>query len=143
MAVRLSNKLVIDTEEYNDYAIGITLPIQIGNVAFNQSFTTAVQIESNIKNLLLTKKGERLMQPDFGCGLQELLFEPNDSDLESRIEDIINNGFNKSADCVINFGEMELIEEKMDEMIYYYQYIKEKFRMGRVLREKIEEKQNN
>ena len=91
MAVRLSNKLVIDTEEYNDYAIGITLPIQIGNVAFNQSFTTAVQIESNIKNLLLTKKGERLMQPDFGCGLQELLFEPNDSDLESRIEDIINN----------------------------------------------------
>ena len=59
------------------------------------------------------------------------------------VEDIINNGFNKSADCVINFGEMELIEEKMDEMIYYYQYIKEKFRMGRVLREKIEEKQNN
>jgi phage baseplate assembly protein W len=91
MAVRLSNKLVIDTEEYNDYAIGITLPIQIGNVAFNQSFTTATQIESNIKNLLLTKKGERLMQPDFGCGLQELLFEPNDSDLETKIEDIINN----------------------------------------------------
>jgi phage baseplate assembly protein W len=91
MAVRLSNKLVIDTEEYNDYAIGITLPIQIGNVAFNQSFTTDTQIESNIKNLLLTKKGERLMQPDFGCGLQELLFEPNDSDLETKIEDIINN----------------------------------------------------
>jgi phage baseplate assembly protein W len=91
MAVRLSNKLVIDTEEYNDYAIGITLPIQIGNVAFNQSFTTATQIESNIKNLLLTKKGERVMQPDFGCGLQELLFEPNDSDLETKIEDIINN----------------------------------------------------
>ena len=91
MAVIIGKKLVKDTQEYNDYAIGITLPIQIGNVAFNQSFTTAVQIESNIKNLLLTKKGERLMQPDFGCGLQELLFEPNDSDLESRIEDIINN----------------------------------------------------
>jgi hypothetical protein len=38
---------------------------------------------------------------------------------------------------------MELIEEKMDEMIYCYQYIKEKFRKGRLLREKIEEKQNN
>jgi hypothetical protein len=59
------------------------------------------------------------------------------------VEDIINNGFNKSADYVINFGEMELIEEKMDEMIYCYQSIKEKFRKGRVLREKIEEKQNN
>jgi len=59
------------------------------------------------------------------------------------VEDIINNGFNKSADCVINFDKMELIEEKMDEMIYIYQFIKEKFRKGRVLREKIEEKQNN
>ena len=59
------------------------------------------------------------------------------------VEDIINNGFNKSADCVINFDKMELIEEKMDEMIYIYQFIKEKFRKGRLLREKIEEKQNN
>jgi phage baseplate assembly protein W len=90
MAVRLGNKVVIDTEEYNDYAVGITLPIQIGNTAFNQSFTTKEQVESNLKNLLFTKKGERIMQPEFGCGLQELLFQPNDSDLEEQIEDTIN-----------------------------------------------------
>jgi phage baseplate assembly protein W len=86
----LGNKVVIDTEEYNDYAVGITLPIQIGNTAFNQSFTTKEQVESNLKNLLFTKKGERIMQPEFGCGLQELLFQPNDSDLEEQIEDTIN-----------------------------------------------------
>jgi len=28
--------------------------------------------------LLLTKKGERLFQPDIGCGVQNLLFEPMD-----------------------------------------------------------------
>ncbi len=39
MAVLLGNKIVKDTESYNDYAIGISLPIQIGNTAFNQSFT--------------------------------------------------------------------------------------------------------
>ena len=89
MAVRLGNKVVLDTEEYNDYAVGITLPIQIGNTAFNQSFTTKEQVESNLKNLLFTKKGERIMQPEFGCGLQELLFQPNDSDLEEQIEDTI------------------------------------------------------
>jgi hypothetical protein len=38
---------------------------------------------------------------------------------------------------------MELMEEKMDEMIYCYQFIKEKFRKGRLLRVKIEEKQSN
>ncbi len=91
MAVRLGRKVVIDTEEYNDYAIGITLPIQIGNTAFNQSFTTKEQVQSNLKNLLFTKKGERLMQPDFGCGLQELLFQQNDDNLEEQIEDVINS----------------------------------------------------
>jgi phage baseplate assembly protein W len=90
MAIVLGQKLVQDTKKYQDYAIGITLPIQIGNTAFNQSFTTAEQVKSNIKNLLLTKKGERVMQPNFGSGLQELLFEFNDDSLAVKIEDAIN-----------------------------------------------------
>ena len=53
MPVILGQKRVIDTKEYNDYAIGITLPLQIGNNAFNQSFTTLEQTKSNIKSLLL------------------------------------------------------------------------------------------
>ena len=91
MAVLLGNKIVKDTESYNDYAIGISLPIQISNTAFNQTFQTVEQVKSNIKNLLLTKKGERVMQPEFGSGLQEALFEMNDTKLEERLEDIINN----------------------------------------------------
>lgn len=91
MAIVLGSKLVKDTEKYNDYAIGITLPIQIGNTAFNQSFTTIEQTKSNIKNLLLTKKYERLMQPNLGSGMQELLFEINDEDLAEKIENVINN----------------------------------------------------
>jgi hypothetical protein len=56
------------------------------------------------------------------------------------VENIINNGFNNSDDHLINFGEMELIEEKMDEMLYVYnKFIKEKFKKGRMIREKIEE----
>jgi hypothetical protein len=89
MAIVLGSKLVKDTVTYNDYAIGITLPIQITNTAFNQSFTTREQVSSNIKNLLLTKKGERLMQPEFGSGLQEILFEPIDEDTQLRIENEI------------------------------------------------------
>ena len=37
MAIVLGQKLVQDTKKFDDYAIGITLPIQIGNTAFNQS----------------------------------------------------------------------------------------------------------
>jgi phage baseplate assembly protein W len=91
MAIVLGQKLVQDTKKYQDYAIGISLPIQIGNTAFNQTFTTNEQIKSNVKNLLLTKKGERVMQPEFGSGLQELLFDFNDDTLATKIEDTITN----------------------------------------------------
>jgi len=90
MAVELGSKIVKDTQSFNDYAIGISLPIQITNTAFSQTFQTSEQVKSNIKNLLLTKRGERILQPEFGSGLQELLFEPNVDDFEGRIEDTIN-----------------------------------------------------
>jgi len=90
MAVELGSKIVKDTVTYNDYAIGITLPLQFGSSTFSQSFKTIDQAKSNIKNLLLTKKGERVLQPEFGSGLQELLFEPNVSDFEQKLEDTIN-----------------------------------------------------
>ena len=95
MAVILGKKLVIDSKQFEDYAIGITLPIQIGNTAFNQSFITADQIKSNIKNLLLTKRFERLMQPEFGSGIQELLFNMNDELFADNLENTIVDTLSK------------------------------------------------
>jgi phage baseplate assembly protein W len=95
MAVILGKKLVIDSKQFEDYAIGITLPIQIGNTAFNQSFVTADQIKSNIKNLLLTKRFERLMQPEFGSGIQELLFNMNDELFADNLENTIVDTLSK------------------------------------------------
>jgi phage baseplate assembly protein W len=57
-------------------AIGITLPIQLGNMGyFQQSFDTLTQVKSNFINLILTRKGERVHQPEFGCGIHDYLFE--------------------------------------------------------------------
>jgi len=57
--------------------IGVTLPIRKGQTGmFEQSTETVQQIRSNFKNLLLTKKGERLYQPELGCDLWRVLFEP-------------------------------------------------------------------
>lgn len=95
MAIILGSKPVKDTTQFSSYAYGITLPIQIGNTAFNQAFTSYEQIKSNIKNILLTKKLERIMNPGFGSGLQELLFEQNDDSLISDITDSINDAVEK------------------------------------------------
>jgi phage baseplate assembly protein W len=93
MAIELGSKLVKDTQTYNDYAIGISLPLQIGGNGFTQTYNTTDQLKSNIKNLLLTQRGERILQPEFGSGLHEILFDFNDDDIEGKIEDAINEAF--------------------------------------------------
>jgi phage baseplate assembly protein W len=95
MAIVLGQKIVTDTKTYNDYAVGISLPIQITNVAFTQTFQTIDQLKSNIKNLLLTVRGERMMQPEFGCGLYELLFEMNTDEFNQTVEDEIRTSLQK------------------------------------------------
>jgi len=72
-----------------DIAIGITLPFgkNKNGGLFNLSYTTEQQAISNLKNLLLTRKGERPFQPNFGSTIPSLLFEPMDSNLETSIDE--------------------------------------------------------
>lgn len=90
MAFVLNKKIVKDTEEYSNYAYGITLPVKRGNTGyFEQAFSSFEQAKSNLRNLLLTKQGERIMQPNFGTGLHSLLFEQMTSQLERDLEETI------------------------------------------------------
>ena len=102
MAYELNKKIVIDTEEFNNFAVGITLPIQRGNDGyFAQSFRTFDQVRSNLKNLLLTKKGERILHPEFGSGLHDLLFQPATEKFEEDLETTINEAVAKWLPYVI------------------------------------------
>ena len=102
MAYELNKKIVIDTEEFNNFAVGITLPIQRGDDGyFRQSFKTFDQVRSNLKNLLLTKRGERILQPDFGSGLHDLLFNPATEKFEEDLETTINEAVAKWLPYVI------------------------------------------
>ena len=73
-----------------DTYIGISLPVKFGrNGDFNRTKTTLRQTASNIKNLLLTRRGERLGNPTFGSELMAVLFEPMGDELETKIEETI------------------------------------------------------
>jgi phage baseplate assembly protein W len=92
MARILEKKFLVDEQ---DKSVGVTLPLRKGNNGyFEVSYTTKDQIKSNIKSLLLTQKGERLMQPTFGSDLRRYLFEPISSNLDSFIEDSITEAIN-------------------------------------------------
>jgi phage baseplate assembly protein W len=101
MAIILGRKPLIETKPFEDYALGLKIPIQIGNVAFAQNFTQIDQLKANIKNLLLTKRGERIMNPDFGCGIETVLFEQITDDFEEKIQDIINEAIEKYLPSVL------------------------------------------
>ena len=58
-----------------------------GSGVFNSSYTTEDQAISNLKSLVLTRRGERLYHPTFGTRLYEYVFEPNTDDLAEAIED--------------------------------------------------------
>ena len=54
--------------------IGMAFPLDDVNL-FSGTQTVKEQVKSNLLNLLLTDKGERINQPNFGIGLKSLLFE--------------------------------------------------------------------
>lgn len=43
------------------------------------------RIEESVYLILATAKGERVMKPDFGCGLQDLVFAPNNASTRARV----------------------------------------------------------
>lgn len=83
----------IDLEE--DIAVGIKLPFatKAGGL-FELSYTTEDQGLSNLKNLLLTRKKERYLQPNFGTALYETLFEQIDEDSPDRLRQSLVDDIN-------------------------------------------------
>lgn len=80
----------------NPQPYGIVLPISRGQQGyFNQSFTIEEQVKSNLNLLLRTKKGERRMNPEFGSGLWNILFEQNTEDIIGIIDSAIRKDISK------------------------------------------------
>jgi phage baseplate assembly protein W len=66
--------------------VGILLPMSNSNFGyFAPSKTTREAAFTNLKNLIMTIKGERPMQPEFGCDIHLAIFEPIGEDLNVRI----------------------------------------------------------
>ena len=79
-------------------ASGLTpsLPLTFGDAAnYNLIQTYEKLIRQNLKNLILTVPGERVMDTSFGVGLRSFLFEHNDSSTYSEISARIHNQVKK------------------------------------------------
>lgn len=116
MAYILDKKVVKDTKEFNNFAYGITLPVQRGNTGyFSQAFNSFEQAKSNLKNLLSTARGERIMQPEFGTGLHQVLFEQMTDEFEEKLQTTITESVNFWLPYItIKDIEVEMTDEMKD-----------------------------
>jgi len=78
-------------------AIGMSLPIRLGTDGyFATNSDTISQVSDNIKNILLTKPGERRFNNSFGSSLYNILFDNLNTDVNSEIiSDSIQRDINK------------------------------------------------
>ena len=91
---RTQKPYLIDRD--SNIQVGMDLPIRRGDDKdgwFATSKTTMEAVKNNIVNLLSTTPGERLMQPNLGVDLRNVLFEQMDESTEIRIQDIILDAF--------------------------------------------------
>ncbi len=82
----------IDFEK--DVAVGIDLPMLSSHgSSFKLNYTTLDQAVANARNLLLTNRGERVMQPEFGCDLDNIVFENLTNSTIVTVESNIRSNF--------------------------------------------------
>jgi phage baseplate assembly protein W len=80
-----------------NYLFGPILPRDTGfpNASqweFNTNFDLYV-LESSVKMLLLTTKGDRIMEPDYGTNIRRILFESQIAGIESLVTDEVIQAF--------------------------------------------------
>ena len=70
---------------------GWSFPFRIspsGGIALSRQ---AVDIDEAIRIILGTAKGERHMRPQFGCGIHDLMFAPNDATTAGLVETYVRD----------------------------------------------------
>ena len=98
MAYIVKNVDVLDLKPST--GVGISVPFD-GATGINTTYTTSDTIKSNLINFLLTGKRERVMNPSFGSGLREILFEQLTGDTTAIINDLIKGGIEEFFPQVI------------------------------------------
>jgi uncharacterized protein len=105
MAYIVNNIDVLDLKPST--GVGISLPFN-GPTGINTTYTTKDAIKANLLNFLLTAKRERVMNPQFGSGLPDLLFEPVTDTFIDQAESLIYNGVE------LFFPQVQILELNVD-----------------------------
>ena len=68
---------------------GLAYPVQVNNRGEIAMVSGERDIEQAIRIILGTRQGERIMRPEFGCRVHDLVFEPRDATTSSLIRSYV------------------------------------------------------
>lgn len=71
-----------------------------------------------VEQLLFTSPGERLMRPDFGCGLLDLVFTPNSPELASALELSVQASLQRWLGELIDVESLDVVSEENAVRVY-------------------------
>lgn len=103
----LSEDLTLLTTSKIPQLNGIAFPIIEGTGGFFTKTEGAETLMSSLKQLILTSKGERVMNPEFGTSLRKSIFEPFTKELELEIKNEIVTAI-KIYEPLVNIKSLQI-----------------------------------
>lgn len=99
----------------------INYPFQIDGRGRVAETNYASHIRQLIEQVLFTGPGERVNRPDFGSGLQQLLFAPNSPELAAATQFLVQGALEQWLGDLIQIEAIEIdsIESRLEVLIQY------------------------
>ena len=74
---------------------GLAFPLRVNARGEIALVSAERDVEESIRIILGTRPGERVMRPEFGCRVQELLFEPRSAAVETLIKQYVSQALRR------------------------------------------------
>ena len=99
----------------------VHFPYQFDGRGRTREDDEAAWIRGLIEQVLFTAPGERVMRPDFGSGLRELVFAPNSPELAATAQFLVQGALQQwlSDLIVVENIEVEAVEARLSVTVQY------------------------
>jgi phage baseplate assembly protein W len=91
--------------------MNIAFPLHFNNNGRTAEANNERHIRDLIGQVLFTNPGERVNRPDFGCGLMQLVFEPNSDELAIATQFLVQGSLQQWLGELIEVNEVQVLNE--------------------------------